>query len=69
MTSYVNRSKQYEILKVRNSRAYLERVVAPGQEIVFEAFPDTVVEISTGEFITALLADRIIFLTNLEVQL
>ena len=61
MASYLNRSKQYHILTVRNSRSYLEKVVAPGQEIVFEAFTDTIVEISTGEFITALLADRIIF--------
>lgn len=68
--TYLNRSKQLQILRISDSRCYAERVVYPEQKIVFKALVDANVEIYTGEFITNLLAERTLVsnLQNCEVK-
>lgn len=57
--AYLNKSKQYQIMRVTDLRCYVERVIAPAQKIVFEAFDDAILEIYSGEFVTAILVERI----------
>ncbi len=57
--AYLNKSKQYQIVRVTDLCCYVERVIAPAQKIVFEAFADATLEIYSGEFVTALLVERI----------
>lgn len=57
---YSNTSKRLHILRSANIHTwYFERVVFPGQRILFEAPPAALLEIHSTDNITAILSDRI----------
>lgn len=57
---YVNATSQIQIARITNiANWYFERVVFPGQRLVFEAVPDALLEIHTGMMASAILSDTI----------
>lgn len=57
---YVNATSQIQIARITNiSNWYFERVVFPGQRLVFEALPEALLEIHTGMMASAILSDTI----------
>ena len=57
---YVNVSSRIQIARISNiPNWYFERVVFPGQRLLFEAVPDAQLEIHTGTMASAILSDRI----------
>jgi hypothetical protein len=57
---YVNATSQIQIVRITNiSRWYFERVVFPGQRLVFEALSEALLEIHTGMMASAILSDTI----------
>lgn len=57
---YVNATSQIQIARITNvSNWYFERVVFPGQRLVFEALPEAQLEIHTGMMASAILSDTI----------
>ncbi len=57
---YVNATSQMQIVRITNiPNWYFERVVFPGQRLVFEAFPEALLEINCGMMATAILSDTI----------
>ncbi|OCR00521.1 hypothetical protein BCD67_11065 [Oscillatoriales cyanobacterium USR001] len=57
---YVNATSQIQIARITNiPNWYFERVVFPGQRLVFEAIPPALMEIHTGMMASAILSDRI----------
>lgn len=57
---YVNATSKIQIARITNiPNWYFERVVFPGQRLVFEALPQAQVEIHCGMMATAILADTI----------
>lgn len=57
---YVNRTSKLQIVRIENvANWYFERVVFPGQHLVFQAVSDAVLGIHTSEMATTILADRI----------
>ena len=57
---YVNATSQIQIARVTNiPNWYFERVVFPGQRLVFEANPEAILEIHTGMMASAILSDTI----------
>jgi len=57
---YVNATNQIQIARVTNiPNWYFERVVFPGQRLVFEALPEAQLEIHTGMMASAILSDTI----------
>ncbi|MEM6446355.1 MAG: DUF1830 domain-containing protein [Cyanobacteria bacterium J06642_2] len=55
---YVNSSSSIQIARITNVKNwYFERVVFPGQRLMFEAVPDATVEIHTGMMASAILDD------------
>ncbi len=57
---YVNATSQIQIARITNiPNWYFERVVFPGQRLVFEALPEALVEIHTGMMASAILSDTI----------
>lgn len=57
---YVNATSQIQIARISNiSNWYFERVVFPGQRLVFEAFSEALLEIHTGMMASAILSDTI----------
>ena len=57
---YVNATSQMQIARITNiPNWYFERVVFPGQRLVFEAMPDAQLEIHTGMMASAILSDNI----------
>ena len=57
---YVNNSNNIQVARITNiDRWYFERVVFPGQRLLFEAPRSAELEIFTGSFSTALLSQRI----------
>ncbi len=57
---YVNATSQIQIARITNiPNWYFERVVFPGQRLVFEALPDALLEIHTGMMASAILSDTI----------
>src|ERR687885_657615 len=57
---YVNATSQIQIARITNiPNWYFERVVFPGQRLVFEAMPEALLEIHTGMMASAILSDRI----------
>lgn len=58
---YVNATSKVQVARITNiPNWYFERVVFPGQRLVFEAIPEAVLEIHTGMMATAILSDKII---------
>lgn len=57
---YVNATSKIQIVRVTNiPNWYFERVVFPGQRLVFESLPQAHLEIHTGMMASAILSDRI----------
>ncbi len=57
---YVNATSQIQIARITNiPNWYFERVVFPGQRLVFEALREALLEIHTGMMATAILSDTI----------
>ncbi|VXD24288.1 conserved hypothetical protein [Planktothrix paucivesiculata PCC 9631] len=57
---YVNATSHIQIARITNvPNWYFERVVFPGQRLVFEAIPQATLEIHTGSMASAIIADNI----------
>lgn len=57
---YVNATSQIQIARISNiPNWYFERVVFPGQRLVFEAVRASALEIHTGMMASAILSDKI----------
>lgn len=57
---YVNATSRIQIARITNiPNWYFERVVFPGQRLVFEALPDALLEIHTGMMASAILSDTV----------
>ncbi len=57
---YVSTTTQIQIARIANIPDwYFERVVFPGQRLLFEAPPEAKLEIYTGKLASAILCDRI----------
>lgn len=57
---YVNATSQMQIARITNiPNWYFERVVFPGQRLVFEALPEALLEIHTGMMASSILSDSI----------
>ncbi len=57
---YINATSQIQIARITNiPNWYFERVVFPGQRLLFEALPLARLEIHTAQLPSAILADRI----------
>ncbi len=57
---YVNATSHIQIARITNiPNWYFERVVFPGQRLVFEAVPSALMEIHTGMMASAILSDKI----------
>jgi hypothetical protein len=57
---YVNFSSQVQVVRIENvPNWYFERVVFPGQRLLFEAPANAQLEIHTGIMASAILSDRI----------
>lgn len=60
LCSYVNATSQIQIARIANvADWYFERVVFPGQHLLFEAPPEAQLEIYTGTIATAILSEKI----------
>jgi hypothetical protein len=57
---YVNTTSKIQVVRIANiPKWYFERVVFPGQRLLFEALPEAQLEIYAGAFSSAILADKI----------
>jgi hypothetical protein len=57
---YVNATSKVQIARICNIQNwYFERVVFPGQRLVFESVPEALLEIHTGMMASAILSDKI----------
>jgi hypothetical protein len=57
---YVNATSRIQIARIANIASwYFERVVFPGQRLVFEALPEAQLEIHCGMMASAILSDTI----------
>ena len=57
---YVNATNQIQIARITNiANWYFERVVFPGQRLMFEASPEAHLEIHSGKMASAILSDTI----------
>jgi hypothetical protein len=55
---YVNATSSVQVARISNiENWYFERVVFPGQRLIFEAFPEAKLEIHTGTMASSVLAD------------
>lgn len=56
---YQNKSKNWQIIRVKSLNNWLEKAVMPESCIVFQWEPPGVLEVHTPEIVTAILADFI----------
>jgi hypothetical protein len=57
---FVNETTHVQIAKITNiANWYFERVVFPGQRLIFEAPPEAKLEIHTNTFVTAIISEKI----------
>lgn len=57
---YVNATSQIQVARITNiPNWYFERVVFPGQRLVFEAVPSAQLEIHTGMMASSIISDTI----------
>jgi len=65
---YKNTTSQIQIARILNiTNWYFERVVFPGEQLLFEAIPEAELEIHTGKAADRISADKIIC-DRLQVQ-
>ncbi len=59
LCSYKNKTPTVQIIRITNiPNWYFERVIFPGELLLFEALPEAVLEIYSSEEATAILRDR-----------
>lgn len=57
---YVNATSKVQVARIANiPNWYFERVVFPGQRLVFETMPEALLEIHSGMMASAILSDKI----------
>ncbi|WP_410500558.1 DUF1830 domain-containing protein [Chroococcidiopsis sp. SAG 2025] len=57
---YTNTTNHIQIIRsAKIVNYYFERVVFPGQRLLFEAVPEAQLEVHTGTTVTAILSDRV----------
>lgn len=57
---YVNATSKIQVVRICNIPSWhFERVVFPGQRLVFESMPEGLLEIHTGMMASAILSDNI----------
>lgn len=57
---YVNATNKIQVARITNiANWYFERVVFPGQRLIFESVPQAILEIHTGMMASAILSDKI----------
>lgn len=57
---YVNATSKIQVARITNvPNWYFERVVFPGQKLLFDAIPEAQLEIHTGMMASAILSDTI----------
>lgn len=57
---YVNASSKVQIVRITNVESwYFERVVFPGQRLVFESYSEALLEVHCGMMASAILSDTI----------
>ncbi|PSO67952.1 MAG: hypothetical protein BRC42_14955 [Cyanobacteria bacterium QS_1_48_34] len=57
---YVNATSKIQVARITNiANWYFERVVFPGQRLMFEAVPEALLEIHTGMMASAIVSDTI----------
>ncbi|HEY9848921.1 MAG TPA: DUF1830 domain-containing protein [Leptolyngbyaceae cyanobacterium] len=57
---YVNATSKVQVARISNiPNWYFERVVFPGQRLVFETIPEALLEIHSGMMASAILSDKI----------
>ncbi len=57
---YVNATSSIQVARITNvPNWYFERVVFPGQRLIFEALPDAILEIHSGMMASSILSDQI----------
>lgn len=57
---YINATSKIQVARITNiADWYFERVVFPGQRLIFEALPNAQLEIHTGMMASAILSDTI----------
>lgn len=60
LCSYINATNHIQVARISNiSNWYFERVLFPGQRLMFEAPEDAQLEIHTGNIASAILSDKI----------
>ena len=57
---YVNTSSSIQVARITNiPNWYFERVIFPGQRLIFEALPEAILEVHTGMMASSILSDQI----------
>jgi len=57
---YVNATSQIQVVRITNiPNWYFERVAFPGQRLMFESFPEALLEVHSGMMASAILSDTI----------
>jgi len=57
---YLNQTSEIQIIRISNiPNWYFEKAVYPKQRLIFEAFPEAILEIHTGIMASAILSDKI----------
>lgn len=57
---YLNQTNEIQSIRISNiPNWYFEKVVFPKQRLMFEAFPEAILEIHTGTMVSAILSDKI----------
>lgn len=57
---YYNQTDSVQIVRISNIDGWqFERTVYPGQKVFFETVPEAVLEVCTGEMMSAVVCDRI----------
>lgn len=57
---YINATSRMQIARITNiPNWYFERVVFPGQRLIFETMPESLLEIHSGAMASSILADTI----------
>lgn len=57
---YVNATSKIQVVRISNiPNWHFERVVFPGQRLVFESMPQGLLEVHTGMMASAILSDKI----------
>ncbi|MDJ0703600.1 MAG: DUF1830 domain-containing protein [Leptolyngbyaceae cyanobacterium MO_188.B28] len=57
---YINSTNRMQIIRITNiPEYYWERMILPGQHLIFEAMPEACLEIHSSEHITSILTDVI----------